>query len=1512
MSKLLKIIGRSAGISAEWILILFLVFVFAIRTYPVQTYIAKQFTSYLSNELNTEVHIEAVEFIFFDRVLLKNFSIKDKQNVDLIKMKEAYATMNQFALFGESLHVKQISFRDGEINVSRDKETGEFNYQFIVDYFDEPDDPDAEPLQLEIDQIELSNVQFRYDDYREPEQSGGMDFNHIGIKDLQAKLTHFKMKDDTFLVNVNHISCAEKSGFSLKELSTSVFLREGSIRLKNLSLESDISKLRASHFEMNFNTWEDFDSFNEKVRFDVSLDSSVLSLVDLALFVPDIDGMDSNLGLKGEFKNALNEMNIDDFTLYFGDKSFIHGNFQLPDFFTDSIQEFQQNFTSAFIDFEDVLSIKMPSNSEPIVLDEYLSKNRFLDISNMQVNGSTSNFDFKFEDVKSALGELRLPVAMNFDMDSNRIVIQSTEDYLSEVLVSNLQLGQLLNEDLLGRLNGSIRPRLEFDNFGNVSLKLNPSKIANVEFNGYRINEINLGETLYKNEKLTTSLQINDQHVKLDLSCGMEVGKTMSVDGLLNVELLDLDVLNFTSDSSKLATSISVSLAGNSITDYSGLVNAAFINYEKGIEQLEIPEMRLSLYSNKESEEYNLNSSLLDVELKGIFDWDNLLSDFTSDLAAVFPTLKVGSKTEMQRGNNGGGNDISFKLLSKDMNRVLHMFAPGIEIANESGLSGSYNSSAEYLDILFSSPRISYGDFIINDIYGSQRISNDSIFSDYIVDYLIYNDSLQVDQIEFFTDGTEGMLNSRLSWAPGTDEESQIYWDTKIHDNDHLEIILKPSFFTLDGFSWNVVNASDISITTEDIHINKFELKRGDQLISINGCVSENDFDKLNFNLMNLNISELGTILGLENKLDGTLSGWGILSNPYSNFQYMGDLSLDSFFIDNREVGDMLVQTNWNSLKNGINMLGELNVNDIQTFNFSGFYFLENEVLDLYLDFDDTDISFVNAFVDPEDVSDIGGTLNGRVKLSGEINAPKLNGSLSVDAAQAKLEILGVKYYLDGAIEIQEDLFALNSVPVRDEEGNTGSLVGTIFHENFQDWNFDVQVNFEDDMTRRQKEFPYHFEPLEQFLVLNTSYKEGDIYFGKAYGRGTANISGYANNMEITLDIETRKGTEVNFPMYGVSDIEEDFDFVSFVNDNISSNVEDDKVDLTGLDLDLNFKVTPDAQVKIIFDPHIGDQIVATGSGDLNITLDQYNEVNLTGTYEISGKSKYNFAMGIIKQDFDIEEGSILTWTGDPYNANIELITSFRMKKVSLVDLSPEQIDNSLTNQEVVCYLNLNETLLKPEISFDIKSPNAPETGKALINRVVNDDDELSRQFFSLLLLRKFQPLKGTITAGGSAALDLAESQINALLGQVSENYDFNFNSALDEVFGENSVEFGVSKSFLEDRLIISGSFGIENKANLNTEETDNPYKAGFIGDLFVEYLINESGTFRATAFNQSNSNTLNENAGQFTQGAGISYHEDFNNAKDFKFLQYFFDIFRSKDKKKYPIKKKKKQTRIE
>lgn len=1512
MSKLLKIIGRSAGISAEWILILFLLLTFAVRIYPVQTFIAKKTAAYLSNELQAEIKIEAVEIIFFNQVILKEFSIKDREKKTLLDMRETHVTMRQFALFSAPLHIKKIKLSDGEVNISRHPLTGEYNFQFLADYFEQPDDPDAQPSVLGIDDIELSNVDFNYDDYRKPEKEFGIDFNHIGMSDIDLNIKNFKMADDKYSFDLESLSCTERSGIVLKGFSSSVFLKEGEIKLDRFLLNLGKSSLLADVVALDFNTWDDFDSFEDQVKFNVKLDSSIISLEDIAFFVVDLKGMNDIVGLKGNFTDAISQLKINDFALGFGEQSFVRGDFQLPDFSDSVTPEFTQYVSDLYVNLEDLKSITMPDSIAPISLDPSIEMNKYLAVSNLTIKGSDQDFDFTFDEFRSDLGELNLPGSMNFLMDSSSIKFAPSNDYTTALFIKDFHLGRFLSEDLLGKISGSIQPIVEISNRGDVSFKLNHSNITNVGFNNYNISQIEILEGSFKNNLLKAGLKINDKNLILDLSCEVLFGNRQRIDGQINVEMANLDALNFTSDSSIVSTSINIAIKETKKSQYEGDLVVSNIDYYRGNDSLFIPSSTISILNSPDNEHYTLKSDIVDLEIKGVFDWGNLFDDFTDELAKVFPSIMVGGKHSKDRFKNNVYNDITFNLLTKDMENIFGFFAPELEIQNETGLSGKYNSKDEHLDIVFRSPYISYGDVIVKDIYGTQSINNDSIFCDYLVEYITFNDSLKFDQIEFVTNGTNGVLNSNLSWAPNTEEESSINWDTRIYDNDHLEVMLKPSFFSLDGRSWSIVNESDISITTEDIHINKFELKREDQSIEINGCLSENDFDELRAKFENIDLSEIGLILGLDNQLTGKVSGWGSLSNPYSNLQYMGDLSLNGFYLDEHEIGDLLVQTNWDGESRGINLQGELDVNNIQTFNFSGSYMLESDSLDIYLDFDDTDISFVNAFIDPSDISEIAGTLNGRVRLDGQINEPKLKGNLAVNNAQAKLELLGVKYYLDGAIEVFEDLFALNSVPIRDEDGNTGSVIGSIFHENFSNWNFDIQVNFEDDVSSRKQTFPFTLDPLNQFLILNTSYQDGDIYYGKAYGRGTANISGYANNMSISLDVETREGTSINFPMYGISEIEEDFDFVSFLSDSISQSINDNKTDLTGLDLDLNFRVTPSANVKIIFDPDIGDQIVATGSGDLNMTLDQYNEINLTGNYEISGDSKYNFAMGIIKQDFDIESGSSLTWTGDPYDANIDLVTSFRMKKVSLVDLSPEQIDNSLTSQDIVCYLNLDETLLKPEISFDIKSPNAPETGKGLIERVVNDEDELSRQFFSLLLLRKFQPLKGTITAGGSAAIDVAESQINALLGQVSQNYDLNVNSALDEIFGENSLEFGVSKSFLEDRLIISGSFGIENKADFDAQEEENGFKAGFIGDVFVEYLINQSGTFRATAFNQSNSNTLNENAGAFTQGAGLSYHEDFNNAKDFKLLQYFFDIFRPKNKKKYPIKKKKKQTRIE
>ena len=254
--------------------------------------------------------------------------------------------------------------------------------------------------------------------------------------------------------------------------------------------------------------------------------------------------------------------------------------------------------------------------------------------------------------------------------------------------------------------------------------------------------------------------------------------------------------------------------------------------------------------------------------------------------------------------------------------------------------------------------------------------------------------------------------------------------------------------------------------------------------------------------------------------MEGIVNGWGYLSNPYSNLTYIGDAAIQGLYLNKQEVGDVFVQTEWNKASESVGMMGDLMYRGNQTFKFDGSYFTERESdnLDFNLVFDETDIQFTDAFMDPDVVNNIKGLVDGRIKVTGSPDKPLLNGDVELIGGNAKIELLGVNFGFNGKISADEYGFYMDNVPVYDEEGNEGSLIGSVYHNNFEDWNFDLQFDLEGRSAGYASSL--YFKPystLEKFMVLNTQYKEGDYYYGKAYVTGTANIFGYSDNLEITV-----------------------------------------------------------------------------------------------------------------------------------------------------------------------------------------------------------------------------------------------------------------------------------------------------------------------------------------------------------------------------------------------------------
>jgi hypothetical protein len=210
-------------------------------------------------------------------------------------------------------------------------------------------------------------------------------------------------------------------------------------------------------------------------------------------------------------------------------------------------------------------------------------------------------------------------------------------------------------------------------------------------------------------------------------------------------------------------------------------------------------------------------------------------------------------------------------------------------------------------------------------------------------------------------------------------------------------------------------------------------------------------------------------------------------------------------------------------------------------------------------------------------------------------------------------------------------------------------------------------------------------------------------------------------------------------------------------------------------------------------------------------------------------------------------------------------------------------------------------------LTFEIELAKAGtglnDDAKASISRINANKDELNKQFFSLLLWKKFQPVLSTSNnVGTNAVADLVSNQINSLLGDLSKNYKFNvsYNTTSNQTAdnlqtqGTSKLALGVTKNFFDGKLLVNGTIGRSSYTNQNINQNR------LIGNLNLELKLNESGTLRVNGFNQMNdyyvSTQLNSNT---TQGIGLNYQEEFSTINEFNIYNALSNFLSSKANRK-------------
>jgi hypothetical protein len=1514
MTKVLKFTGKLVGITTEWFVLFFVFFAFLVRTSPVQTYLAQRATSYFSEELKTNVSVDKVSIVFFNKLVLDGINIEDHHHKKIVYAKSIFVTFKGINQLKKEIRLKKIKIEHGKFNLDVDKKTEAFNFQFLLDYFASSADSTSKPYSLKLEKLALKNVSIRWDDYRKPNFRDEINYDHIDLKKIYLFADHFSYHEGTIKAAIKQVSLKERCGLNIKSFSGYAKVNSNIISVKELKFRTNRSEAYLPKFQMLFSRWDDFLQFDDKVYFDAILKPSHVAMRDIQYFTSELHGMDQFCEVEAKVTNRLRDMTIKDLKLKFGKNSVLHGDIILPDFRNLHNLQYNEKITYCYFPISDIEKFNFPeiSGIDPIVFNSYFQRLGFFEGKNVLITGTNQHCRINADKIHSKQGSVRIPKGLLIDYDKKHDdYLFQTPDETSELFVDSIHIGGIMQDNLIGKTSGKVTLKGKFDFDANFEINSLNGQLSSCTFNKYKYKNIHLEEVSYIGNTFEGRCEVNDENAQFEYNGKIVLDTDEQYDFTANIIYAALDKLNFTSKPyTTTSGSVKVDVHGKNLNSYEGSVKLKDVSYQQADKNVSVDYLNVRLNHRKKQDELSIQSSICDADMEGNLNFETVFTEINNRLSSVLPALIKQKKSVI------ASNHWQYSVEVKKADDLIHLFAPQINIASGSSIRGEI--SPEELTVKIKAPSLKIGDLIIKKLESKSLIKENKIQTSVEATRLNYTDSIQLEKISLKTGGENNQLATKLTWELPNNKESMIAWNTTCTSTNSFHFQLLPSFFHIDKNKWSIENACELTVAPNYLQMSNFLMKHKEETISFEGTLSDkvNDFAQLQIN--GLELINVSTIFQLPTKLKGKMDADTKIGTPFTDLKITGKSNIKNLFVNREEVGDVSLSGYWENELKSIFLSGDLAYRNNPTFNFNGRYFpLKNgNNLNFNLDFNHTDIQFVNAFLDPQLISNVEGKLVGQIHLGGTISQPKLNGSVDVLGGRTKIEMFGVSLGLQGKILVDEYGFYVNNMPVKDEEGNNGSLVATVYHSNFEKWSFDVNLNIDEDITS----VPGMILPIDHFLVMNTKFKEEDIFYGKGYATGTINMNGTLDDIAFNVDLETKNGSAINFPMYGEENIEEG-KFITFKQRKDTKKSKKPKIDYSGVTLDLKFKVTPEAKLKLIFNEKLGDEITAFGTGDIAIRMDRSETVTMNGTYAIqnsnTNQSTYNFVLGPLKQNFIIQDEGKISWSGDPYKAILDLTTSSSVF-TNLKDILPIDNSNAKSIQEVRCKLKLSESVMKPKIDFEIELGNAGtgvnEDSKAAIARINNSKEELNKQFFSLLLWKKFQPvLSISNNVGSNAVADLVTNQINSILNDLSKNYKINlsYNTANDKInnadhttsTGTSSIKVGISKDYGDWQ--ITSAFGRNQSADNNL----------LISNVKIEYKLDAKGNLRLSTFNESNDINLFKQLNTYTtQGIGFNYQEDFTSVEDFTTLQKFLNIFRSKNEKRTfkKIKKNRKPIPIE
>src|SRR5690606_15581043 len=236
--------------------------------------------------------------------------------------------------------------------------------------------------------------------------------------------------------------------------------------------------------------------------------------------------------------------------------------------------------------------------------------------------------------------------------------------------------------------------------------------------------------------------------------------------------------------------------------------------------------------------------------------------------------------------------------------------------------------------------------------------------------------------------------------------------------------------------------------------------------------------------------------------------------------------------------------------------------------------------------------------------------------------------------------------------------------------------------------------------------------------------------------------------------------------------------------------------------VNVNITASKEAKMSIIIDKANGDFIELEGEAELTGGIDPSGKTTLTGVYQVESGG-YELSVSMLKRRFDIQKGSTITWTGEPTAATLD-ITAIYKTETAPIDLVEQQMGLSQSEMNQFkqripfnTLLKLKGELMKPEISFDITTDKDNNAVSSTVSDAVDaklallreEESEMNKQVFALLLLNRFVGENPFESSSGLSAEMLARQSVSKILSQQLNNLSADLVKGVDLNFDLESTE---------------------------------------------------------------------------------------------------------------------------